>query len=123
MPSIGLNLVKRKWAGFDRISFYPSVSVLFGTEQITTIEFYPNLLLRYIYNRTHTPKLPLQYEKQHTEFGIMNYAATIPIIFMKKNWTFLLSYNYNVPKALPGEDLSLQNSGYFSFSITRYFDF
>lgn len=123
MPSIGLNFVKRKWLGFDRVSFYPNVSILLGTEQITTLEFYPNLLLRYLYNRNHTPKLPLTYEKNTTAFGVMNYGVTLPVSFSVKNWSLLLSYNYNVPKALPGEDLSLQNSGFLSFSITRYFDF
>ena len=125
MPSVGVNLVKRKWAGFDRISFYPNVSVLFGTEQISTNEIYPDLLARILYNRTHpfSAKKPYYYERRHTEFGIMNYILSVPITFSKKDWTFLLSYNYNVPKALPGEDLSLQNSGYLSFSITRYFNF
>ncbi len=123
MPSLGVNLVKRKWAGFDRISFYPNVSVLFGSEQIITYEFYPNLLLRYIYNQTHTPKLPYYYEINNTAFGVMNYSFSAPISITKKYWTLLLNYTYNIPKSLPGEDLSLQNSGYLSFSITRYITF
>ncbi len=123
MPGIGVNLVKRKWAGFDRVSFYPSINILFGTEEITTYEFYPDLFLRYIYNRTHTPKLPLQYENIMNEFGVMNYSISTPISITKKDWTFLISYTYNIPKPLPGEDLSLQSGGYISFSITRYFSF
>ncbi len=123
LPSIGLNFVKRKWLGLDRISFYPNVGIMLGTEQITTTEFYPNLLLRYLYNRNNSPKLPLTYVKNRTEFGIMNYWVTVPVSLSLKNWSLLLSYNYNVPKSLPGEDLSLQNSGFLSFSLTRYFDF
>ena len=123
MPSLGYNLVKRKWAGFDRISFYPNASILFGSEQITTYAFYPNLLLRYIYNQTHTIKLPYYYEINNTAFGVMNYSFSMPVSFTKKNWTILLNYTYNLPQSLPGEDLSLQNSGYLSFSITRYIPF
>ncbi len=123
MPSLGINLVKRKWAGLDRIAFYPNFNVLFGTEEITTYEFYPNLALRYLYNRTHTTKLPLTYEQRHTEFGVMNYSFSAPITLSKKDWTFMLNYTYNIPKSLPGEELTLQNSGYLSFSITKYFGF
>lgn len=120
IPNVGANFVVHKWLGFDKITFYPNTSVMFGSEQITDYQLYPNLLLRYIYNQTHTPKLPLYYEVNHTEFGVMNYAVSMPISFTKKQWTFLLNYSYNFPKALPGEDLSLQDGGFLSFSVTRY---
>lgn len=123
MPSLGVNLMKRKWGGMDRISFYPTFNVLFGTEEIITYELYPDFLARYLYNRTNTPKKPLVYQRKHTEFGVMNYSISTPISITKKDWTFLISYTYNIPKALPGENLSLQSSGYLSFSITRYFSF
>lgn len=122
-PGIGMNFVKRKWLGFDRVSFYPMVNVLFGSEQTTTYEVAPNVLLRLLYNRTHSPKLPLYYENTITEFGVMNYSFTAPIYFTRKNWNFMLGYTYNIPKSLPNEELSLQNSGYLSFTITRFFDF
>ncbi len=123
MPSIGLNLVKRNWLGFDRVAFFPSFSVLFGSELITEYAFYPNLVFRYIYNQRNTPKLPYYYEINRTEFGVMNYGFQIPITFSKKQWTFLLSYAYNIPKSLPGETLSLENTGFASLSITRYISF
>ncbi|MBL7846539.1 MAG: hypothetical protein JNL40_03650 [Cyclobacteriaceae bacterium] len=123
MPSVGLNLVKRNFLGFDRVMFFPMFAVMFGSEQITTYGLYPNTLLRILYNRTHVRKVPLYYEEHNTEFGVMNYGFTIPLSFTKKNWSFLLSYAYNIPKALPGETLSLENTGYLSFSITKYFDF
>lgn len=121
MPSIGLNLIKRNWLGFDRIMFFPSIAALFGSELVTEYVLYPNTLLRVLYNRTHARKVPLYYEASRTEFGIMNYGFSMPITFTKKNWTFLFSYTYNIPKSLPSETLSLENSGYLSFSITRYF--
>ena len=123
MPSLGVNLVKRKWKGLDRISFYPTFNVLFGTEEITNYQLYPNLALRYLYNRTHAVKVPLVQELKHNAFGVMNYSISTPISFTKKDWTYLISYTYNIPQSLPGEDLGLQNSGYVSFSITHYFKF
>ena len=123
MPSLGINLVKRKWGGLDRVSFYPTFNVLFGSEEIIKEEIYSNVLARILYNRTHNPNVPLTYQTKHTEFGVMNYSISTPISITKKGWTFLLSYTYNIPKALPGEDLSLQSGGYISFSITRYFSF
>ena len=122
-PSIGLNLVKKNWLGLNRISFYPSVTFLFGSEEITEYGLYQNAYLRYLYNRTHTQKVPYSYEIKHNEFGIMNYSFSFPISITKKDWTFVLAYTYNIPKALPGEDLSLLESGYLSFSITRYITF
>jgi hypothetical protein len=123
MPSVGLNLVKTNFLGFDRVMFFPAFSVLFGSEQVSTYGLYPNTFLRILWNRTHVRKLPLYYEEVNTEFGVMNYGFTIPLSFTKKNWSFLVSYAYNIPKALPGETLSLENTGYLSFSITRYFTF
>lgn len=123
MPSLGLNLVKRNWLGLNRVSFFPSIGVLFGSEEISKYEPYDNIFLRVIYNQSHAVKLPYFYVINHIAFGVMNYSFSAPISITKKDWTFLLSYTYNIPKSLPGEDLSLQNGGYLSFSITRYFSF
>ncbi len=120
MPNVGFNFIKRKWHKLERISFYPNAGIMFGTEEITNYSPAPNLLFRIVYNRTHTPKLPLVIENRYTEFGVMNYSFSAPITVATKHWFFLLNYTYNIPKALPGENLSLENSGYISFSITRY---
>ncbi len=124
MPSIGLNLVKKKWLGLDRISVYPTFNVLFGTDDATKYELYPNLVARIVYNRLNpNNRLPLIKEVSYTVFGIMNYAFTIPVTVTKGNWSILLGYTYNIPKSLTDENTSLENSGYVSFSITRYIDF
>jgi hypothetical protein len=124
MPSIGVNLVKKKWLGLDRISIYPTFNVLFGTDDATRYELYPNLLLRLLYNRNNpTARVPLVKEETYRVFGVMNYAFSIPITITKNNWAFLLGYTYNIPRSLQNEDTSLQNTGYVSFSITRYIDF
>jgi hypothetical protein len=125
-PGVMLNLQKRKWHKIDRIQFFPSINVLFGSENVVTdYQFYPDYLQRYRKNQT-LPKdqqLPLYHEVTKNVFGVMNYSFVVPISISKKNWTFLISYTYNIPKSLPEEDLGLKPSGYMSASITKYFGF
>jgi hypothetical protein len=125
LPGISLNLEKKNWRGIKRILFFPSMNILLGSARITSYikEF------RYFtdpavikYREAHN--LPDQYTYfrpvTHTEFGVMNYSISAPTSVAYKNWRFLLNYTYNFPKALPGEDLVLSNSGYISFSIAKY---
>jgi len=127
MPSIGLNLVKTNWLGFDRVMFFPSFIVLFGSEHVSTYYQYSRAeqIRRALYNflNPNAPQLPYDYEVVTREFGVMNYGFTAPISFTKKDWSFLISYAYNMPKPLPGETLSIESTGYLSFSVTKYFRF
>jgi hypothetical protein len=126
MPNIGLNLTKRNWLGLDRVLLFPSVGVIFGSELVTEYFNYTRaqtfLLLLYNRNNPNNQK-PLYGTNEHAEFGIMNYGFTLPLSVVEKDWAFLVSYAYNMPKALPGETLSLESAGYLSFSITKYFGF
>ena len=54
---------------------------------------------------------------EKNEFGIMNYSFTIPFFFYIKNFTIALSYYYNIPVALPGETLDLENNSYAGASL------
>ena len=121
MPGIGLNLEKRKWHGIDRILFYPSTNILFGTEVITEYFPYSKTRLGILYRIRND--LPLYYTKDKTVFGDMNYSFTAPLSITLNNWNFLVSYTYNIPKTLPGEELGLTNSGFFSATVTRYIGF
>lgn len=112
MPGLGLNLEKRKWHGIDRILFFPSANILFGTEVTRTTR-----PLEIIYRQRRG--LPLE----RTVFGAMNYSFSAPLSVTLNNWNFLVSYTYNIPKALPGEELDLTKSGYLSATITRYIGF
>jgi hypothetical protein len=67
--------------------------------------------------------LPLYYEDMHTEFGVLNYSFVAPLSINMKNWFFILSYTYNIPKALPGENITLTNTGYISASVSRRIQF
>lgn len=126
MPGLGLNLEKKNWKGIKRILLFPSVNILFGTEEVTAysreIRAYTNKPLEILYRRNHN--LPLFYTYYQpvnsTAFGVMNYSLSAPLSVAIKNWTFLASYTYNFPIPLHNEELGLTNSGYLSFSITRY---
>lgn len=120
-PVIGLNLRKKNWLGMDRISFFPSVSLLSGNETIVTYVPYTTRILEIIYR--YRRNLPLTYPSESKEWGVMNYGLSAPLSASLKGWTFLITYNYNIPQALPGEELGLTNSGFLSLSISRYIDF
>jgi hypothetical protein len=128
MPGISLNLEKKNWHGIKRILFFPSVNILFGSARITSyvkeVRYYTDPFV-IKYRETHGfPDFPDQYTYYRpvtqTEFGVMNYSISAPASIAYKNWTVLLSYTYNFPKALPREDLVLSNSGYVSCSIAKY---
>lgn len=121
MPGLGLNLEKRNWHGIDRILFYPSANILFGTEVITEYFPYTQTRLGILYRVQNG--LPLYYTADRTVFGDMNYSFSAPLSVTLNNWNFLISYTYNIPKALPGEELGLTKSGYLSATITRYIGF
>lgn len=120
-PSVMFNLEKRNWGKIDRIAFYPIASLLYGSEQITTLEPYARTFLGALYRVRNG--LPLYYEVTTTEWGILNYSFVAPVSISMKRWTFMISYTYNIPRALPGETLELVNSGYLSASISKLIQF
>ena len=121
LPGLGLNFEKRNWKGVDRILFYPYTNILFGTEVIT--EYFPYATTRIGVLYRVRNGLPLYYTKDKTVFGDMNYSFSAPLSIALNNWNFLVSYTYNIPKALPGEELGLTNSGFLSATVTRYIGF
>ncbi|MEK6781316.1 MAG: hypothetical protein AABY93_06400 [Bacteroidota bacterium] len=121
MPGIGLNLEKRKWHGIDRVLFFPYINILFGTEVITEYFTYAKTRLGALYRLRNG--LPLFYSQNKTVFGDMNYSFSAPLSITLNKWNFLVSYTYNIPKALPGEELGLTKSGYLSATVTRYIGF
>jgi len=120
-PSVMLNLQKIKWGKIDRIAFYPAFSALFGSEQITQTFPYSRTLAGITYRVRNG--LPLYYDITNTEFGVLNYSFTAPVAITVNQWTIIVSYTYNIPKALPGESISLIDTGYLSASIARRIKF
>lgn len=123
-PAIGLSLEKRKFMGFDRIAFFPSFTTLFGNETFEEIQvIFPKQGIEGYLNLI---RYGTWYKVVITEkdvFGLMNYAFSMPLSFTKRNWSFSISYTYNIPKELEGETLSLSETGYVAASLSYYFTF
>ncbi|WP_420578083.1 hypothetical protein [Ekhidna sp.] len=52
------------------------------------------------------------------EFGVLNYAFTLPLSLSTERWHFLLSYTYSIPVQLPNEFIEVDPIGYFGASIS-----
>lgn len=50
-------------------------------------------------------------------FGLMNYSLSAPFFFYINNFTFSLSYHYNIPVALPGEELNLEPNSFVGTAL------
>lgn len=123
-PSISLNFVKRNWGQLKRVAIMPTYGLMLGSETILTYEFYPDWRQRALTNlareRFNRPLLPLFYEVRTRAFGIMNHAFSLPISVSMGSWSLLVNYSYNIPRALPGETLTLTPGGFLALNITRY---
>ena len=123
MPGLSLVLEKKKFLNIDRIALSPSFFMLFGDETITHIDVVPP---RTLAEARMNKQLYGTYFKQvitnSRVFGVMNYAISAPLSVTFKNWGFMFTYTYNIPKALPGEPLTLSESSYLSGSITYFID-
>jgi hypothetical protein len=117
MPSINAKLEKKNVLGLDKLSLMPGLFVLLGNETITEI-ILPQTPAEWIIAWIKIQNgLPWYTIETRNEFGIMNYAITAPLYIHYRNWTFSASYTYNIPKALPGETLTLSESGFVSANI------
>lgn len=121
MPGINVVLEKKKLLNIDRVAITPSFFLLLGDETLSELEYVaPQTPAEAIQNyRKYGTRFSLvQHDK--IVFGIMNYAISLPLTVTHKNWGFALSYTYNIPKALPGEPLTLAESSYLYGSLTYF---
>jgi hypothetical protein len=124
MPSLTLTLEKKKWLGLDRIAFMPSFNLLWGNEQISSVEWIePKTLAELIENRRLYGWRFSPITTTQNVTGIMNYTFNAPLNITYKNWSFVFTYSYNIPKALSGETLTYSESSYLSGSLTYYIGF
>jgi len=113
---------KKVWV-LDRIAVLPSAYLLWGNEIITTIQYVePHSLAERISNRRKygTPYSIQQIDKE--VYGIMNYMFSVPVTLSYKKWSLILTYAYNIPKALANEPLTISESSYLSGSLTYFID-
>lgn len=52
------------------------------------------------------------------EFGVLNYAFTLPLALSSRRLYIMLSYTYSIPVQLPGEFIEVEPIGYFGASIS-----
>jgi hypothetical protein len=113
---------KNVWV-LDRLSVMPSAYLLWGNEIITTLEYVePKTLAERLANRR---KYGTPYSLQQTDrevYGIMNYMFSVPVTLSYRKWSLILTYAYNIPKALDGEPLTISESSYLSGSLTYFID-
>ncbi len=116
-PGITITLKKYNFLGLDRISIMPTYQLLFGNATITSIQLAQTNAVRI--NR----RLPALKQVSTNQFGLMNHSVTIPLRLTKKNWSATLSYSYNWPVALPGEENALPENSFLSVTISRVINF
>jgi hypothetical protein len=120
MPSVGVTLEKNNVFKIDKVSFMPSVFMLMGNETFSEIIF-PTTRAEWVaaYIRVRQG-LPWYQIETRNVFGVMNYAIMLPLNVRHKQMNFSFSYTYNIPKALPGETLTLSESSFLSASLSWF---
>lgn len=119
-PSAGLNLTKKKWLKMDRITFMPTVGLWYGSD--TVQEYVANYRNRPERLALLAQRKPLFSLRDRTVWGIMNYTISLPVSITYKNWSMMVSYNFNFQKGLPGESIENSRTGYAGVSLIKYFD-
>lgn len=123
MPSITINIAKKKLWGIDRVSFTPAFYMLFGDETFTNI-IIPSTPAEWLAARLRLQQgLPWYKTETYTEFGTMNYSFSLPINIQHKSFSISVSYVYSIPKALPSEALLPPESGFVTAGVTYYINF
>lgn len=119
MPGLSVVLEKKKLLKIDRVAISPSVFVLMGNEILTELQYDgPSLRNKIDYGTWFRIV-----EVNKNVFGVMNYAFSLPLTVTHKDFSFSFTYTYNIPKALPGEPLTISESSYLSGSLTYFINF
>ena len=124
MPGMSVILEKRNLGVIDRIALSPSFFMLLGDEKLTELELeFPKTRAEWLANKLQYGTFYRLVETTTTVFGVMNYSFGVPLTVTARNWTFSFTYMYNIPKALPGEPLTISESSYLSGSLTYFINF
>ncbi len=128
-PDVYGNISIRHLGFIDQLQILPGVSLYYGNQNAVTQNLnYANLakfikkvgLIRFrLLFRKYRSKLYKYIVQQEAdnEFGLMNYNFCLPVNINIKNFTLSLSYFYNIPVALPNEDIDVSPNSYFNASI------
>jgi hypothetical protein len=119
MPGVSVTLQKRNLWLFNRIAVMPSFYLLWGNQVINTIDYVPpKNFLEAIQNFKQYGTRYKIVETSKNEFGLMNYAISVPLSASVKKWILNFTYTYSIPQALPSEPVTLSESTYLSGSLT-----
>ena len=123
MPSVTINIAKKKFWGIDRVSFTPAFYMLFGDETFTNI-IIPSTPAEWLEARLRLQQgLPWYKTETYSEFGTMNYSFSFPLNIQHKRFSVSVSYVYSIPKALHSETLIPPESGFVTAGVTYYINF
>jgi hypothetical protein len=123
MPGVGFTLEKKKFWVFDRVALLPTVYALWGNITMTKLEYIsPKSLEEARENWRIYRSIDKIVQTDYDVYGIMNYSLSVPLNITYKNWSLLLTYAYNIPKALEDETLTISESSYVSGSLSYFFD-
>ena len=113
----------------SKFKFNPIIYATIGSETIYT-EQYNNLVIRNLISKfgreaffralrnENEDLLNLISETTESDyFGALNLQFTFPLKYTHKNFSGILSYNLNLPNALPDEILEETMNGYFGVSV------
>ena len=114
----------------SKCAFSPSLSGLFGTENIPFFslpltQFERATGTRWADRKKNTPTPTPRSRKEGNlqVFGLMSINLALPLYYTQNDWSFSLSPNLVLPIYLTGEEYAEKQSGsaYFSVSISRQF--
>lgn len=119
-PAVGMNLSKKNWLKMDRITFLPTLGLWYGSD--TVQEYVANFSNGRERRDLLAQGKPLFSLRNHTAWGIMNYTISLPLSVTYKDWSLMISYNFNFLKGLSGETIENYRTSYAGISLIRYFD-
>ncbi len=115
--------IETDWSVFDDkdyLSFTPSVSMIFGTQNF--VQKYsvnhPNRFdYDYLFDQTKDPR---RFARDNSMFNALNYSFKIPIAYNRPHYTVEFAYKYSIPVNVEG---ILHNRRESFYNLTFYYVF
>lgn len=114
---------------FDRVSFSPNISILWGNSNVVSWQInYARAkemvkrigIRKFRYLQNNYPdelQNSLSYQVENNVFGLMNYSLFVPVTLTKNKFSLMINYTLNLPVALPGEELDTSFNNYVSSTL------
>lgn len=115
--------IETRWSVFDDkdyLSFTPSVSAIFGTQNFVQ-KYYSEHPNRFQPDNLFYPGgviIPPRYD--NGRFNALNYSVKLPIAYNRPHYTFEASWKYSIPVNVEG---ALKNRHEVFFNLTFYYLF